>query len=162
MSINLLGSDGPVKSFDRVVVRSLHMNCARIAASIFLAHCTICAFGQAPQPVIRYANTVGGSASNVPAAVAAGSDGSIYITGLTESSDFPGVTRLSASHSAQNGDLFVVKLAAPASSTSIPLALVTAAIGGKAAIVLSAVMSNTAAGILNVTLQVPDLIDESC
>jgi uncharacterized protein (TIGR03437 family) len=62
------------------------------------------------QAVVTYANILGGSASNLPAAVTAGSDGSLYITGRTTSSDFPGAVRLSTSHNPAQGDLFVVKV----------------------------------------------------
>ena len=62
------------------------------------------------RPVIRYANILGGSGSDQPAAVAVGPGGYLYVTGLTTSVDFPNATRLSASHDALKGDLFVVKV----------------------------------------------------
>jgi uncharacterized protein (TIGR03437 family) len=61
-------------------------------------------------PVIRYANILGGSGSDKSSAVAVGPGGYLYITGRTASADFPNAKRLSASHDATNGDLFVVKV----------------------------------------------------
>ena len=60
-------------------------------------------------PVIRYANVLGGSGRDTPKAVAVGPGGYVYITGRTESTDFPNAKRLSDSHDII-GDVFVVKL----------------------------------------------------
>lgn len=66
--------------------------------------------GLMAQPVIQFANVLGGSGSDMPAAVTIGPGGYIYITGLTTSADFPNANRLSASHDADRGDVFVGKV----------------------------------------------------
>jgi uncharacterized protein (TIGR03437 family) len=65
---------------------------------------------QNPRPVIRYANILGGSGSDTPTAVAVDAGGNLYITGRTTSRDFPYAKRLSTSHDASGGDVFVVKI----------------------------------------------------
>src|SRR3954452_14161825 len=66
------------------------------------------------RPVIRYANTMGGSGSDGVSAIAVDSVGFIYITGLTTSTDFPSATRLSAStlspSAGSQGAAFVTKI----------------------------------------------------
>jgi hypothetical protein len=79
---------------------------------LFLLVLLICpvVLAQTPTPVILYANELGGSGKDTPPAMAMGADGSIYIAGVTTSADFPGAQTLSSSHSAQWGDVFVVKV----------------------------------------------------
>lgn len=80
------------------------------AISIFIFLTASALSAQQVRPVIQYANFFGGSGTDSPLAVTAGSDGSVYMVGLTTSADFPNATYLSPSDGAGTDHLFVVKL----------------------------------------------------
>jgi len=80
-----------------------------LAAAIALAWQTSNVFGVS----VDFATLLGGSNFDIPTAMATGPDGSIYVTGLTGSSDFSGAIHLGGGDGA-----FVVKLSPDGSSIS--------------------------------------------
>ena len=67
---------------------------------------------QKAHPVIRYANTLGGSGAETPYAIATDKIGNVYITGTTDSTDFPNAKRLAPPPLTNDilGDMFIAKI----------------------------------------------------
>jgi hypothetical protein len=78
------------------------------AVLLLLFSFPLCA--QDVRPVIRYANLLGGSDSETPVGVTTDAAGYLYVTGQTNSADFPTTKRLSPSHAPSTPDLFVAKI----------------------------------------------------
>lgn len=62
-------------------------------------------------PVIRYANTIGGSSADTATAMTTDVNGYVYITGQTLSTDFPGANRLTSPPPTPTSEIFVTKIA---------------------------------------------------
>ena len=82
----------------------------KCALFIFLLMVTAVAGAQGAGPIIRYANILGGSRTESVAAVAVDQDGALYVTGLTDSTDFPSTAQLAPSHIPDKKDIFVAKV----------------------------------------------------
>src|SRR5437870_1518589 len=93
-------------------MRRLAQTCRTTLSAVFLAMALmISAPAEEGRSVIRYANLMGGSDSDKPAAVTTDAAGYIYITGQTTSADFPITKRFAAPHAPSfYSDIFVVKI----------------------------------------------------
>jgi Beta-propeller repeat/Cep192 domain 4/HYDIN/CFA65/VesB-like, Ig-like domain len=84
-------------------------------------------------PVLAYSTYFGGSGGDIGYGIAVDSSGNAYVTGITNSSDFPTSSGSNSTSYGGSGDVFVVKLnpaGSTSSSTSTPQLVYSTYLGG--------------------------------
>ncbi len=84
-------------------------------------------------PVLAYSTYLGGTGGDIGYGIAVDSSGNAYVTGITNSSDFPATTGAQSTTYQGNGDVFVAKLnpaGSASSSSATPQLVYSAYLGG--------------------------------